>query len=215
MPSGTTKGTKQSQRYKINSACGANPRNNSVGADSSLRDASMNRQSDSPPFSSLRGLYNPKQSTFTLKPHILDCFALATQGLAKTIRGDYFGVFVIRLAKTIQRTIPVIARIYAVNSWQSTQKIKHARSAKLCKSFCFVLLSQKVESHYTLDSNSQKTEFLDCHAEPLARLAMTKICVFVIHLAKTIRRGFANLTQFARFATSYIILKDSQCKLKR
>ena len=68
----------------------------------------------------------------------------------------------------------VIARIYAVNSWQSTQKIKSARSANPCKSFLLLFcFCKKVESLYPLDSNSQRMKFLGCFGKSLNRLAMT------------------------------------------
>ena len=94
----------------------------------------------------------------------------------------------IRLAMTIRHTIPVIARIYAVNSWQSTQKIKikSARSANLLKSFLLLFcFCKKVEFPYSLviarkfvefswqSTPNLKPRFLDCFGESMIRLAMT------------------------------------------
>ena len=81
----------------------------------------------------------------------------------------------------------VIARIYAVNSWQSTQKIKSARIANLLKSFLLLFcFCKKVESPYPLDSNSQRMKFLGCFGKSLNRLAI-----------------------------QHTTLKELQCKLKR
>ena len=45
--------------------------------------------------------------------------------------------------------------VKALKMLRQSKQNKSARSANLCKSFCFVLLLQKVESPYHLDSNLQ------------------------------------------------------------
>lgn len=89
---------------------------------------------------------------------------------------------------------------------------KSARSANPLKSFCFVLLPQKVESPYPLDSNLQSKvaligSYIIYFIHRLKSFALDCLSLPKASLAKTIRLRFV---QFTRFATFHTIFKGNQ-----
>ena len=153
---------------------------------------------------------------------LLDCFDF----LQKSRNDGVGGIIIARFAnaESQKSKYSVIARKFVEFSWQSIFAILKLLALRLlCANlniihlirYWFIYFSHCLKS-FALDTSLHNatlsmTKDLDCFALTSSSLAMTKSfdCFgeSLNRLAKTIRRGFANFTQFIRFATSYTTFK--------